>query len=58
MGWAKELAAPVLLGKDPGTLKPVESSVYDLQVNLEAAKAVGVTVPEATVKQAVKVFGG
>ena len=36
----------LLLGKDPGTLKPVESSVYDLQVNLEAAKAAGVTVPK------------
>ena len=57
IGWAKELAVPVLLGKDPGTLKPVESTVYDLQVNLEAAKAVGATVPEATIAQAVKVFG-
>lgn len=57
IGWAKELAAPVLLGKDPGTLKPVEATVYDLQVNLEAAKAVGATVPEAAVAQAVKVFG-
>ncbi len=57
LGWAKELAVPVLLGKDPGTLKPVESSIYDLQVNLEAAKLAGVTVPEATVAKAAKVFG-
>lgn len=57
MGWAKELAVPVLLGKDPGTLKPVESSVYDLQINLEAAKIAGVTVPDAAVARAVKVFG-
>jgi putative ABC transport system substrate-binding protein len=56
-GWAKELAIPVLLGKDPGTLKPVEASVYDLQVNLAAAKEAGVTVPEAAVARAVKVFG-
>lgn len=56
--WATELAVPVLLGKDAGTLTPVRTRLYDLQVNLDAAKAGGVTVPPAIVAKAAKKFGG
>ena len=58
LDWARELAVPVLLGKDPGTLKPVRTTRYDLQVNLDAAKAGGVTVPPAIVAKAAKKYGG
>jgi len=58
LDWARELVVPVLQGKDPGTLKPVRTTRYDLQVNLDAAKAGGVTVPPAIVQKAVKKFGG
>ena len=54
--WAKKVAIPVLLGKDPGTLVAVEAEVFDTRVNTAAAKAVGLTVPDAVVKQASKVF--
>ncbi len=54
--WARKVAVPVLLGKDPGTLLAVEAEVFESHVNLAAAKAVGLTVPEAIVKQATKVF--
>jgi putative ABC transport system substrate-binding protein len=54
--WAKKVAIPVLLGKDPGTIVPVEAEVFEEQINLEAAKAVGLTVPEAVLKKATKVF--
>lgn len=54
--WAKKVAVPVLLGKDPGALLAVEAEVFEVRVNLAAAKAAGLTVPEAIVKQASKVF--
>jgi putative ABC transport system substrate-binding protein len=56
--WATELAIPVLLGKDPGTLTPARIKLYDLQINLDAAKAGGVTVPPPIVAKAAKKFGG
>ncbi len=55
--WAKKVAVPVLLGKDPGTLTAVEAEVFESQVNLAAAKAVGLSIPDAIVKQASKVYG-
>jgi putative tryptophan/tyrosine transport system substrate-binding protein len=55
--WARELAVPVLLGKDPGTLTPVRMRQYDLQVNLDAARSGKVTVPAAIVSKAAKKFG-
>lgn len=55
--WAKKVAVPVLLGKDPGALLAVEAEVFEVRVNLAAAKAAGLTVPEAVLKQASKVFG-
>jgi putative ABC transport system substrate-binding protein len=54
--WARKVAAPVLLGKDPGTVLAVEASVFEVQVNLAAAKAVGLTIPDGVMKQASKVY--
>ena len=53
--WAKELAAPVLLGRDPGTIVPMPYHAYDLQLNTAAASAAGVTLPPDLVKSAAKV---
>ena len=39
LDWAKELAVPVLLGRDPGTIVPVPYHAYDLQLNTAAATA-------------------
>jgi ABC-type uncharacterized transport system substrate-binding protein len=50
------VAAPVLLGKNPGTVLAVEASVFEVQVNLAAAKAVGLTIPDGVMKQASKVY--
>ena len=54
--WAKKVAVPVLLGKDPGTVVPVEAEVFETRINTAAAKAAGITIPEAILKQADKVF--
>jgi putative ABC transport system substrate-binding protein len=54
--WAKKVAVPVLLGKDPGTIVAVEAEVFEVHVNTAAAKAFGLTIPEAIVKSASKVF--
>ena len=53
--WARKVAAPVLLGKDAGSLLAVEASVFERQVNVGAAKAVGLTIPDSILKQASKV---
>lgn len=55
--WAKELAVPILLGADPGTLKPVRPAEFDLQVNVKAAAAAGLTIPADILDKATKVFG-
>ena len=55
--WAKELAVPVLLGTDPGTLTPIKPKSYDVQVNLSAAAGVGLTVPAEVVSKAANVYG-
>jgi putative ABC transport system substrate-binding protein len=54
--WARKVAVPVLLGKDPGTLLAVEATAFETQINAGAAKAVGLTVPESILKQASKVY--
>ena len=54
--WARKVAVPVLLGKDPGTLLAVEATVFETQVHSGAAKAVGLSVPESILKQASKVY--
>jgi len=55
--WARKVAVPVLLGRDPGSLLAVEAEVFEVHVNVGAAKAAGLTVPEGVIKQATKVFG-
>jgi putative ABC transport system substrate-binding protein len=54
--WAKELAVPVLLGRDPGTIVPVPYHAYDLQLNTAAATAMGVTLPPDLIASAAKVI--
>jgi putative ABC transport system substrate-binding protein len=54
--WAKELAVPVLLGRDPGSLVPVPYHAYDLQLNAAAAAAVGLTLPPDLLRAAAKVI--
>jgi putative ABC transport system substrate-binding protein len=56
--WANKVAIPVLLGKDAGSIVPVEATSFEVQINLDAAKAVGLTVPDSIKKQAKKVYGG
>jgi putative ABC transport system substrate-binding protein len=53
--WARKVAVPVLLGRDPGSVLAIEASVFETQVNAGAAKAVGLTIPESILKQASKV---
>jgi putative ABC transport system substrate-binding protein len=55
--WARKVAVPVLLGQDPGTLTAVAATVFESQVNVGAAKAAGLSIPEPVVKQASKVYG-
>ena len=54
--WARKVAVPVLRGQDPGTLVAVEATVFEVRLNTAAAKAVGLTIPDAVIKQASKVF--
>ena len=54
--WARKVAVPVLLGKKPGEHVPVAAEVFEMRVNTAAAKAAGLTIPEAVLKQAGKVF--
>ena len=55
--WARKVAVPVLLGRDPGTLVPVEAEVFEVHINVAAARAAGLKVPDDILKQATKVFG-
>lgn len=55
--WARKVAVPVLLGKDPGTHLAVEAEVFESHINVAAARAAGLTVPDSVLKQATKVFG-
>jgi putative ABC transport system substrate-binding protein len=54
--WAKELAVPVLQGRDAGTIVPVAYHAYDLQLNAAAAAAAGITLPPELLKAAAKVY--
>jgi putative ABC transport system substrate-binding protein len=55
--WAKELVAPVLLGTDPATVTPIRPRVFDLQVNVQAASAAKLTIPQDIIDRASKVHG-
>mgnify|MGYP000082528579 CR=1 FL=1 len=57
LDWAAKIAVPVLLGADPGTIVPVEADTFEVQVNLDAAKAAGLTVPDDVVGKAKQVYG-
>ena len=57
MLWAKELVAPVLLGADPAKTAPVRPRVFDLQVNVQAASAAKLTIPQEIVDRATRVHG-
>jgi putative ABC transport system substrate-binding protein len=54
--WAKELAVPVLQGRDPGSIVPMPYHAYDLQLNSAAAAAAGITLPPDLIKTAAKVI--
>ena len=54
--WATDVAVPILLGRNPGTIVPVRYRAWDLYVNTAAATAMNVTVPPALVQKAKKVF--
>jgi putative ABC transport system substrate-binding protein len=54
--WARKVAVPVLRGEDPGKLRAVEATVFETRVNVAAATAAGLVLPENVIKQASKVF--
>ncbi len=54
--WAKKVAIPVLLGKDPGTIVPVQAEVFEEHINPAAAQAVGITIPDDVLKKATKIY--
>lgn len=55
--WATQVAVPILLGADPGTLKPIRPTEYDIQVNVKAASVSGLTIPPDILNKAASVFG-
>jgi putative ABC transport system substrate-binding protein len=55
--WATELAAPILLGADPGKVAPIRPRVFDLQVNVVSATAVGLTIPKDILDKASRAHG-
>ncbi len=56
VAWAKELAIPVLLGRDAATLVPFYYKERELYVNTAAAAAAGITIPPAVLSRAAKTF--
>ncbi len=56
LDWAHEVAVPVLLGQNPGTLAPVAYKAFNLLLNKAAATAAGITLPPELMKAAVKVW--
>ncbi len=55
--WAQEMIVPVLLGTDPGTMPITRPKAFDLSVNLTAAKAAGLTIPQDVIDEADNVYG-
>jgi putative ABC transport system substrate-binding protein len=56
LDWAREIAVPVLLGKNPGTITPVPYKAYTLLLNKAAAKTAGITLSAELLKSAGKVW--
>ncbi len=54
--WANDVAIPVLLGRNAGTIVPTAYRAFDLYVNRAAAAAVGITLPPELVQRASRVF--
>jgi putative ABC transport system substrate-binding protein len=54
LDWARALVVPVLLGKKPGTLKPLRLTGDGLHLDLDAARAAGLAVPPALVAKAAR----
>jgi putative ABC transport system substrate-binding protein len=51
------MIARILRGEDCGKIAPMRPTKYDIHVNLEAAKRMGVTIPKSILDKAVKVYG-
>jgi putative ABC transport system substrate-binding protein len=54
--WMGELVVRVLLGEDPGTITPIKPTEFNLYVNPKAAEKMGITVPQAVIDRAFKVY--
>jgi putative ABC transport system substrate-binding protein len=55
--WAQELAVPVLLGRDPGSLLPIRPRKYDLFLNLAAASSARLALPPSIASRAARIHG-
>jgi putative ABC transport system substrate-binding protein len=54
--WALDVAVPVLLGRDAGTILATPYRAFDLYINTASAAAVGITLPPALVERAARRF--
>lgn len=54
--WATDVAVPILLGRNAGTIPPQPYKAYELYVNTAAGTALGAPIPADVVKSASKVF--
>ncbi len=54
--WALDVAVPVLLGRDAGTILATPYRAFDLHINTASAAAVGITLPPALVQRAARTF--
>jgi len=57
LAWARQVAVPVLLGRDPATFTPVNYRDFELYLNADAARAAGVTIPEPLRTRAKTIYG-
>ena len=54
--WAADKAANILKGANPGGIAVAQAGVFEFVVNLKAAKALGVKIPQAVLLRADKVI--
>src|SRR5262245_54457624 len=54
--WALDVAVPVLLGRDAGTVLATPYRAFDLYINTASAAAIGITLPPALVERAARRF--